>query len=346
MKSQYRIYGRETAELEKSLTKPEQDKLNKHLTRLAGSCGLTKVNQNKRFILQFRDLIEKPLTEKPTQEDMNGFWALVKISEHEYNTKVMIKKMVKKFVKENYSNGEKLFKGLKVGTFKANRQKINKSVLLKPEDIKKMLHRADTLRDKALLILMYECGGRPQEIKILKWKDIDWNGREVHLDSTKTERDRDIPIEESIIHLKRWRQEWSFGIPNDNDFIFPSRFRDKNMTTEHINNIIKKIANQSGIKKEITSYTLRHSRLTEIYNRGVKGIEHNKFAGHKEGSVMQVVYTHLDNNDMKQDVLKKVYHVEELSETEQTQLKEQIKELQEKIIDMDKRFSKIESNSI
>jgi integrase len=245
----------------------------------------------------------------------------------------MIKRGVKRFCKYYYKDLA-LVEGLEVGDFKPNRKKINKTVLLTADEIKSICHTADTLRDKAIIVLLYESGARPQELLDLKWKDINFDTKEVHLDSSKTERARDLPIEESLIHLKRWRQEWAFSDVRDNDFVFPSRYRDKRLTTEYLNTIIKTWANKSGIKKEITAYTFRHSRLTEIYKLGVKGLEHNKFSGHKEGSKQQATYSHLDNEDMKDEVLRKVYHIEEVTEEQKNKYDLEIAELKNTIKDI------------
>lgn len=325
MKSSYPFYRFKTAELEKQLTKTEKDLLDDYVKFLSGKCNIKKALQNRTLVIQFRDLIEKPIT-KVTKKDLEGYWSLVKSSEHEFNYKVMCRRAVKRFVKWHYKNLE-MIEGLEVGNFKANRKKINKTVLLTPEEIGKILRTAETLRDKALIILLYESGARPQELRDLKWKDINFENKEVHLDSSKTERARDLPIEESIIHLKRWRQEFSFPEVIEHDFVFPSRWRDKQLSTEQVNNIVKRIVGKSGISKPITSYTFRHSRLTEIYNKGVKGIEHNKFSGHKEGSKQQTVYTHIDNADMKEDVLKKVYNVEEISPEKKHKLEKELENL-------------------
>lgn len=316
MKNTYLIYRGRTSLIYDSLSQEEKDLIQEYKNKLLMTASEKKVNQGLRFLLQFRDIIEKPLT-NVEDEDLIHFWGLVKTSEHQHNTKVMIKKSVRRFLRwycKKNNKSDNLLEGLKVGSFKPNRKKVNKSVLLKPHEIQTMLHTAESLRDKALLILLYESASRPQELKDLKWKDIDWDEQEVHLDSSKTERERDIPIKESIIHLKRWKQEWSYPSVQEDDYIFPSQKRDCKLTTERINTIVKTIANRSGIDRNITSYTFRHSRLTDIYKLGVKGIEHNKFAGHKEGSIQQVTYSHIDNEDMKEEVLKKVYHIEEIGE--------------------------------
>ena len=84
---------------------------------------------------------------------------------------------------------------------------------------------------------------------------------------------------------------------------------------------------------------LRHTRLTEIRKAGLQGVEFRKFAGHADTSRQEAVYVHLDNEDMKQSVLEKVYKIKEEQSTahryeariallEET-LRDVVKELQE-----------------
>jgi len=85
-----------------------------------------------------------------------------------------------------------------------------------------MLHRAERLRDNVLLVLLHETAARPQEVRELRWRDINWDEKEVHLYSRKTKEDRDLPLNESMKHLQRWKAEWVYLDPWDEDFIFPS----------------------------------------------------------------------------------------------------------------------------
>jgi integrase len=197
-----------------------------------------------------------------------------------------------------------------------NNEKINKAVLLTPKELQLMLHRAEKLRDKALLILLYETGARPQEIRDLRWRDVNWEAKEVHLYSKKTKGDRDLPLKESLKHLRRWKSEWVYPDPRDQDYIFPSLVgsrpdRTKPVSVTYINRIIKGLARKAEITRPINTYLLRHTRLTEIRKLGIQGVEFNQFAGHRPGSRQESVYVHLDNDDMKRSILEKVYKLGE-----------------------------------
>jgi hypothetical protein len=55
------------------------------------------------------------------------------------------------------------------------------------------------------------------------------------------------------------------------------------------------------------------TRLTEIRKKGVVGKMHNRFAGHADGSKQELVYDHMDNDDMKREVVDKIYQANALS---------------------------------
>lgn len=311
MKTQYRIYGRDSESLASNITESDKKILDGYLRYCATTAGATKVKDYRRYMLQFMDVLDKPL-DKITRDDAIDFWALINHSPHEHATKVSIRRTVKRFLKWFYRDLDMLEclkapKGPLV-----NPRKINKSVLFKPYEIEQMLHAADRLRDKAILSILAETAARPQEIRDLRWADINWNDKEVHLYSTKTVHDRDLPIYSSIEYLKMWYDHWAYPDPQDDDYIFPAmpranKPRKKPLTTEYINKIVQRLAKKIGINRKVNTYLLRHTRLTNIYKLGVKGIEHNKFSGHTPGSKHQNVYVHLDNNDLKQALMENVY---------------------------------------
>lgn len=321
MKSEYKVYRTDTAEIYNNLKPIDKKDVEKFRLFLSTTAGKNKVNQKIGFLVQYRDVLQRPLC-RATKEDLIKVWGLLKVSDHAYNTKVMIRKTIKGFYrwKLGRAKSEEIFEDLKIGNFKVNEMNRNKKYCITPEELQAMLHRAESLRDKALLILLYELGCRPEEITKLKWSDINFDSREVHIFSNKTERCRDLPIEESIVHLKRWRQEWAYADVQDEDYVFPSVHRENHIKTEGLDKVVRTVANKAKITRQITPYTYRHSRLTEIYVKGVKGLEHNKFAGHKPGSKQQATYAHIDNHDMKEDVLRKIYHKKELTPEEKNEL--------------------------
>ena len=211
-----------------------------------------------------------------------------------------------------------------------------KHALLTESEIQCMLHRAERLRDKTILILLYETAARPQEVRELKWGDINWDEKEVHLFSRKTKDDRDLPLHESLKQLKRWKEEWIYPDPQQEDYVFPSSNgsfynRKKPISISYINRIIKSLARKAGITRNIYPYLLRHTRLTELHNRGVQGIEFKKFAGHTPGSNMENVYVHMDNADMKRSVIEKIYKIQEVTPSEKYNYEKRIERLEKQL---------------
>lgn len=314
MKNEFMMYGKRTGQIAKRLSEKDRQILDDFQRYCAMTAGVKRLARCRICLLQFRDTVEKPF-DQITKEDAIAFWALLNSAPHEEHTKITIRKVVKRFLKWYYRDLE-MIEPLKVpSTHVVNKHRVNKSTLLQPEELQRMLHAAERLRDKALLVLVYETAARPQEIRDLQWRHINWDAREVHLYSRKTKEDRDLPLQESLKHLRRWHDEWIYSDPRPSDYVFPAvkhgRYdRTTPIRASYINWVIKRLAKKAGIDRNVYSYLLRHTRLTEIRKAGVQGIEFRKFAGHAPSSVQEQVYVHLDNEDMKQSVLEKVYKIQ------------------------------------
>lgn len=335
MKAHYPRYGTKAKEIERTLTTEDRELLDGFLKYCAMTAGKGQVDKHRRNLLYFRDVVERPL-DSITHDDAITFWGLLRRAPYEEHTRIAVQKSVKRFLKWYYKDYE-LMELLKIRkNYLVNNKRVNKAALITSDELQLMLHRAEKIRDKALLILLYETAARPQEIRDLKWCHVNWDEGEVHLYSNKTQCDRDLPIREALKHLKRWHDEWVFIDPKDDDFIFPSRVgsypeRGKPMSVAYINRIIKAVAKKAGITREINTYLLRHTRLTEVSKKGVKGTLHNLFAGHVKGSAQEAVYVHLDNDDMKEDVLDKVYRIEEISVSERDAYEQRVTRLEQQL---------------
>lgn len=328
MKAEYPRYGSSTAALENSLSANEKQILREYLDFCAITASKQRVEHKyKGAVLQFRDVVEKPLS-AITKQDAIRFWGLVNSAPYEERTKIDIKRCVKRFLKFYYKDVE-LLELLKIKKHTINTHRVNKNMLFTEDEIKRMLHCAETLRDKALFVLLYESAGRPQEVSDLQWKDVNWGQAEVRFYSTKTRSDRSLPLEEALRHLKRWHEEWVFPDPTDDDYVFPSLKgispdRTKSLSVTYINRIVKKLAKRAGITRSVNTYLLRHTRLTELHQKGVQGSEWKLFAGHTPDSKMEATYIHLNNDDMKQTVISKVYKIKELSKDQKQSYEDRI----------------------
>ena len=315
MKASYPRYGTSTESLVDNLSRSDRRILEDFLRFCAMTAGPNRLSKYRRYLLHLRDIVEKPL-DQITKQDAITFWGLLRNAPYEEHTKIAIRRSVKRFLKWYYRDLD-MIESLQVpANYLVNNERVNKSVLIRPRELKLMLHSAERLRDKVLLVLLYETAARPQEVRDLRWQDVNWEAQEVHLYSKKTKQDRDLPLHESLKHLRRWKSEWVYSDPQETDYIFPSLIgsrpdRTKPVSVTYINRIIKRLASKAGITRPVNTYLLRHTRLTEIRKLGVQGVEFNKFAGHKPGSRQEAVYVHLDNDDMKQSVIEKVYRIDE-----------------------------------
>ena len=66
--------------------------------------------------------------------------------------------------------------------------------------------------------------------------------------------------------------------------------------------IIKNLASQSGIKKNISPHTLRHSFATHLVEGGADLRAVQEMLGHQSITTTEI-YTHLDRNYLKQTIL-------------------------------------------
>lgn len=323
-------------EVVKAVPKEQMQIIDDFMNHLGTTAGYGKIKDYRRYFIQFYDVVEKPLSEL-TPQDIVNFSALVNQDQRLGNTtKNTIKNIIKRFIDWKYSEDfgmNKVKKNLRAKFMLVNQEKINKGNLIKPEEIELLLRCANSTKVKAQLITLYETACRPHELRGAKWCDIDWSGKLISVYATKTSKARQLPIREALVHLKRWKEEFQYPDVKENDFIFPSPLdRTKPIGRSEFTYWITSLGKKAGISRRIYPYLIRHTRLTELYKKGVPDQIHKLFAGHSKKSDMTGVYVSMDNEDMIQSVVSKVYHVEELPLEKKLELELKISE-QQKVID-------------
>lgn len=180
---------------------------------------------------------------------------------------------------------------------------------------------------KALIILMFESAGRSEEILKLKWSDLHLERGEVKLHSAKTGRVRVNPIKESLIHLKRYKQEFPFPDVMSMDYVFPSPINRKRCLTIGALDLYFNKLGKKALNKPLFPYLLRHTRATQLQKVLPPKI-YEKFMDHS--IAMAKRYSHLNKDDVREVMLEKIYHIEELTEEdkeEMSKLKEELMKL-------------------
>jgi integrase len=339
MKKIYPLYKQEKIDredLRKKLNPKEKKIFNNFIDFCKMSCNEESAGDTETVLFQIRDVMEKPLTSLK-KEDVIKFCGVVNSSSRgewaKSDSKAILKRFIKFYYKDWSSRFGDLNQTIKNKNISVNHDKINSGTLLTEEELERMLRSATILRDKLVLILSYELGARPHELRLMKWSQVKLNREPavVTLITHKGGKDesRTLPLNESKIHFERWEQEYPYPNKNQNDYVFPNpRHREKPLTDNGFSYIIPKIAKIAGIQKRVWGYLLRHTRLTDIRKKGMQEKIAMLFGGHSDPDVSSL-YTHLNSDDLQNEVLTKIYHVTEPTKEQRDEYLRRIEKLEQ-----------------
>ena len=156
-------------------------------------------------------------------------------------------------------------------------------------------------RNKAMLELIYSSGLRVSELVSLTLNDIDIENKIVRCIG-KGKKERIIPIGDyAIDYLKKYIEEYRPSLKKG--YYTESLFLNnhgKEMTRQGFFLIIKKIAKEKQIEKNITPHMLRHSFATHLLNNGADLRTIQEMLGHSNISTTQI-YTNLTTDILKEN---------------------------------------------
>ncbi len=157
-----------------------------------------------------------------------------------------------------------------------------------------------TFRDRTMLEVIYATGMRVSELI-----SLDINHVEVDLAfvrcAGKGNKERIIPIGSLAAHcLKEYLDRVRpLLVKKPGEKALFLNQQGKRMTRQGFWKIIKKYAVATGINKEITPHTLRHSFATHLLNNGADLRSVQELLGHVDISTTQI-YTHLTKSQLKE----------------------------------------------
>ena len=166
-------------------------------------------------------------------------------------------------------------------------------------DIK--LNSAFDYRNKAMLELMYASGLRISELVDLKLSSVNLEYGYVRCIG-KGKKERIVPIGEIAkeyleLYINKYRNSMLKGYYTENIFL---NNHGKEMTRQGFFLIIKKIAEEKQIDKNITPHMLRHSFATHLLNNGADLRTIQEMLGHSNISTTQI-YTNVSIDILKEN---------------------------------------------
>ena len=160
-------------------------------------------------------------------------------------------------------------------------------------------------RNLAMLEVLYGCGLRVSELIELKVSEIYWKEGFIRIIG-KGNKERLVPLGKiASKHLKIYIDEIRVHQNKIKDHFIDHVFINKNgtkLSRVMVFKIIKNLALQSGIKKNISPHTLRHSFATHLVEGGADLRAVQEMLGHQSITTTEI-YTHLDRNYLKQTIL-------------------------------------------
>lgn len=202
------------------------------------------------------------------------------------------------------SNPTKLLEAPKIG------RKL--PTILSVEEVDRILqsvemYKPEGQRNKAIVETLYSCGLRVSELIDLKLSNVNFRMNTLKIDG-KGNKERLVPLSKSAKHeiklyLKMFRDYLEIQ-DEFKDTLFLNR-RGTALSRVMVFNIIKYLAQKAGIAKNISPHTFRHSFASHLVNGGADLRAVQDMLGH-ESILTTEIYTHLDNNYLRDTVVK--YH--------------------------------------
>ena len=165
------------------------------------------------------------------------------------------------------------------------------------------LSKAEGARNRAIIEVLFSCGLRVSELVNMKLSDLYLEDR-VLLVRGKGNKERLVPVSnKAIADLKRWFFDRNLMKikPGEDDYVFLNR-RGAHLTRTMILIMVKRQAEEAGIKKTISPHTFRHSFATALLQGGADLRSIQAILGYKETATTEV-YTHISNEQLRKAIL-------------------------------------------
>ncbi|MCP4253425.1 MAG: tyrosine-type recombinase/integrase [Candidatus Scalindua sp.] len=157
-----------------------------------------------------------------------------------------------------------------------------------PLDIKKFIDEIKAVDKKAIVLLMYKCGLRSKEARLLKWKNVNLRSCKVIIQA-KGDKERICYLTEELLSLIK-------GIGREGEYVFPNPKTGKPYLS--LKTLFRNASKRAGVK-HIYPHLLRHAFATYSLEAGADLRELQTTLGHEDITTTQI-YTHITSKRIKE----------------------------------------------
>lgn len=250
--------------------------------------SIKTIYQYERHIVKFVDSHQKSLSDL-SQEDVFSFlYAMVKKgfgSDYINQTRAAIRLFFQVGLRRKLDDS----------TLPRVRKQTKRPVVLSQEEIILIFSKINNPRYKTILLLCYSAGLRLSEALNLHVSDIDSSNMQIFVRKGKNLKDRYTLLSPSCLNSLRkyWKLYRLKG-----ELLFPGVSNIKPITCQGLQKTFHAAVKKSGIRKNASIHTLRHSFATHLFEAGTPLLTIQVLLGHSCIS-STCLYTHLSRKHLQ-----------------------------------------------
>ena len=140
-------------------------------------------------------------------------------------------------------------------------------------------------RNIGLIVLMcYEWGQRPVDIRNLKWDDVDLEQEKVTITQTKRGATVELPIPDNLMDmLTEQKEDWDFQ-PYVVPHLRPQDSAYRPLTVSQMTALLGEVKASVGLPEELRVGDLRKTAIVQMIESGVDHLAIQSVSGHKNVS--------------------------------------------------------------
>jgi integrase/recombinase XerD len=153
--------------------------------------------------------------------------------------------------------------------------------VLRADELCQLFDACGSMRERALLHLLYDCGLRSREVCYLKLTDFDKVNRQLTLRNSKGGKLRTVPYSESLrTTLTAYFQTLKHP---PKVYLFENKEKaGQGITIRGVQYMVKEVLKRSRLKKEVHPHTFRHTFAVHYIDNGGSILRLKELLGHED----------------------------------------------------------------